>query len=138
MPRARAIVAVDGCRDPKQIFEAYGKHTAVHQEFLFHGLHHANQVLGENPFFEDHWTLSTQFDESSGLLLQNFVAKRSLNLLIDGKYFKILRGEVLNICQSGKFQRQQVQTLLETGGLQIVEEWQHEDEDYGESNFLHS
>ena len=138
MPQARALVAIDGCRDPKRILEAYGTHTAVHQEFLFHALHHANQVLGQNVFFEDHWGLSTHFDESSGLLLQNVVAKRSLDLLIDGKHLKILRGGEVNICQSGKWERQQLQVLIETGGLQIVKDWQHEDEDYGESNILHS
>ncbi len=138
MPRTRALVAIDGCRDVERVFEAYGTHNAVHQEFLFHGLHHANEVLGQNVFFEDHWGLNTHFDESSDLLLQNFVAKRSLDLLIDGKHFKISRGEKVNICQSGKWQRQQVKVLLETGGLQIVEEWQHEDEDYGESDYSHS
>lgn len=137
MPQARALVTIDGCRDPKQVFEAYGTHTAAHQEFLFHGLHHANQVVGQNVFFEDDFGLSTHFDESSGLLLQNFVTKRSLDLLINGKNISIIRGEEINICQSGKWPRQQVRILLETGGLQILEEWQHEDEDYGEFNLSH-
>lgn len=133
-PRLQALVAIDGCRDAKRVLEAYGTHTTVHRDFLFHGLDHANKVLGQDVFVEDHWGVSTQFDESSGLLLQKFVAKGSMELSIDGRRLQIGRGEEINICQSGKWEQSEVKLMANAGGLKIVGEWHHEDGDYGESS----
>jgi L-histidine Nalpha-methyltransferase / hercynylcysteine S-oxide synthase len=130
-PRTQALVGIDGCRNSSRVLEAYGTRTGVHRDFLFHALHHANEVLGQHVFFREQWDLQTHFDEHSGFLKQNFVAKRNIELLIEGKRFQILKGEEINICQSGKWDQREVKLAIEAAGIQITGDWHHEDGDYG-------
>jgi uncharacterized SAM-dependent methyltransferase len=132
----KALVAVDGCRDLNRILQAYGTQAAVHREFLFQGLHHANEVLGEDVFCQDDWDLRTRFDEASGVLNQNFLARRNIEVVADRKRVHVLEGEEINICQSGKWGQPQVKLMMEAAGIQITREWQHEEGDYGMSAHL--
>jgi L-histidine Nalpha-methyltransferase / hercynylcysteine S-oxide synthase len=129
--KTQALVGIDGCRDSSRVLEAYGTRTGVHRDFLFHALHHANEVLGQHVFFREHWDLQTHFDEHSGLLKQNFVAKRNIELLVERKRLQIHKGEEVNICQSGKWDQREVKLVAEAAAIQMTGDWHHEDGDYG-------
>jgi len=80
--------------------------------------------------------LKTHFDGPSGLLKQNVVAKRGVELSIEGKRLRILKGEEVNICQSGKWEQLEVKIMTRAAGIKIIGAWHHEDEDYGKHDPL--
>jgi len=130
-PKAQAIVAIDGCRIPSQILKAYGVASSAHHEFLMNGLVNANKVLGREAFLEEDWEFATTFDISKGILTQDYVAKRYLEISMGHESFRIRQGEHVNICQSGKWNSEKVSSLARLSEIRVLVQWQHTDGDYG-------
>jgi uncharacterized SAM-dependent methyltransferase len=128
---AQAIVAIDGCRNSSQVLKAYGAAGSTHREFLMNGLIQANRVFGREAFRKGDWELATTFDSSTGILTQDYVAKRYFEIAIGAERVRIQPGEHVNICQSGKWDSEKVASLARLAGICVRGQWQHDDADYG-------
>lgn len=127
------FITVDGCIDSDRLLDCYNPRSAALHAFIFNGLHHANDVLGEPVFNPRDWDLDVRFDDYESVLEVFYKARRPLRLNISGVIVGVRERERIKVIISGKWDKYTVGTVAKAARLRLVHELQHRDGDYGKA-----
>ncbi|KAL6904023.1 histidine-specific methyltransferase [Trichoderma evansii] len=111
----RFLVSADCCNVERDILEAYDANKGPSRTFLFHSLHHANQLLGENVFREEEWNAVPEWDEVQHELRYSYTPKTDLHIKVGDSEISLTKGESIHFFMSGKWQESQM-THCQGGG----------------------
>ena len=130
----KMLIGVDACQDPNKVFHAYNDRNGTTHEFIRNGLHHANQLLGEDAFKQNDWDVVGEYDVSAGRHQAFCVALADVQ--IQGVKFRT--GERVRIEESYKYSRTQSALLWSKAGLEPVAVFGDSLDDYrAYFHFLH-
>jgi uncharacterized SAM-dependent methyltransferase len=119
------FITVDGCIDSDRLLNCYNPRSAALHAFIFNGLHHANEVLGESVFNPRDWDLDVRFDDYESTLEVFYKARRPLRLKISGVLAGVRERERIKAIVSGKWDKDTVGTVARAARLRLVHELQH-------------
>lgn len=127
-PGDTMLIGIDSCKDADRVFHAYNDRENVTNDFILHGLKHANELMNEMVFKIEDWEAIGEYDEQEGRH-HTFVSPRK-DVVIDGVY--IPRGERIRIEESYKYSRDEILQLWEGARLAGNTVWSNSKGDYGE------
>ncbi|KJZ72510.1 hypothetical protein HIM_08034 [Hirsutella minnesotensis 3608] len=133
----RFLVSADCCTDRDRILKAYNPNEGPSRTFLFHGLHHANRLLGRPVFNEKDWDAVPKWEEVDHELQYSYVPNKDVKLDIGHGCVEIKRGEPIAYFMSGKWHPSQMGSIAENAGLAIGKMWMDTRQDYGMKSCSH-
>ncbi|PHH92577.1 hypothetical protein CDD83_6739 [Cordyceps sp. RAO-2017] len=127
------LVSADCCADRGRILRAYDYAAGPSRTFLFHGLHHANRLLGKPVFNEDDWDAVPEWDEAEHELRYDYAPRKDMLLNLGSRRsVEVKRGERIPFFMSAKWDTSQVQSMAEKAGFAVGKLWQDARKEYGE------
>ncbi|KXJ86110.1 C-type lectin protein [Microdochium bolleyi] len=128
-PSDTLLVGLDSCANPSKVYHAYNDKEGVTHQFILNGLLQANEVLGEEAFKPEDWTVIGEYvyDVQGGHHQAFYAPVRDVTVL--GEH--IPAGERIKVEQSLKFSAENRAELLQTAGLVEKTNWITKDGDYG-------
>ncbi|KAF2966550.1 hypothetical protein GQX73_g7026 [Xylaria multiplex] len=126
------LISADGCQVEDRILKAYDPVSGPSRVFLFHGLHHANRLLGQVAFKEAEWDAVPEWDTGENELRYYYVPKRDIQLEISGSRIKVKEREPVYYFMSGKWNEAQIAQIASQAGLNIGKIWRDASYEYGE------
>lgn len=135
------LISADCCADKDRILKAYDPNEGTSRIFLFHGLHHANRLLGQDIFKEDEWDAVPEMDQQLNELRYSYVPKSDMELDIGQLHVTVKKGEPIHYFMSGKWNESQVGAIAGAAGLEVGKVWRDSQSEYCEliasTQFLH-
>ncbi|KAK5048675.1 hypothetical protein LTR84_005766 [Exophiala bonariae] len=117
------ILGLDACNDHKEIIESYtSKPTEL---WALNALKHANSLIGTQVFRLDEWEYQGEYDDSTRCFTASFVARRDVEMRLRGKMHRFTAGQPLKLAHSYKWNRGDLESLLESTNLEITNCWKH-------------
>ncbi|KAI0533538.1 histidine-specific methyltransferase [Xylaria digitata] len=126
------LLSADGCQVEDRILKAYDPVSGPSRVFLFHGLHHANRLLGQVAFKEAEWDAVPEWDKGENELRYYYMPKRDIQLEIGGSSIEVKKGEPVYYFMSGKWSEAQIAYIASKAGLSIGKIWKDAHYEYGE------
>lgn len=126
------LITADGCSKVDQLRRAYNPATGPSRTFLYHGLHHANRLLGTPVFKEDQWLCHCSHDSNQNELQFEYIATEDLSLNLGSVPVSIPQGEKIPYFMSGKWSEVQVRAIAHDAGFQLRNIWKDCQNEYGQ------
>ncbi|RYO92483.1 hypothetical protein DL766_000181 [Monosporascus sp. MC13-8B] len=126
------LISADGCRVEDRILKTYNPVNEPSRVFLFHGLHHANRLLGQVAFKEAEWDAIPEWDKEENELRYYYAPKRDIQLEIGGLSIGVKKGEPVYYFMSGKWSETQIASIASNAGLSVGKIWKDAQYEYGE------
>ncbi|KAI0432524.1 histidine-specific methyltransferase [Xylaria sp. FL1042] len=126
------LISADGCQVEDRILKAYDPANEPSRVFFFHGLHHANALLGQMAFKEEEWDAIPKWNKEENELRYYYSPKRDIQLEIDGLKIEVKKGELVYYFMSGKWNETQIACVASNAGLSVGEIWKDDHCEYGE------
>lgn len=130
------LISADGCAVEDRLLKAYSPTEEPSRTFLFHGLHHANRLLGRDFFDEKDWDCICEYDKKQNELHFSYAPKRDLQIDIGLFSVQFAEGEKVRYFMSGKWCWKQVSALARKAGFEVGNVWRDAEGEYGESDFF--
>jgi uncharacterized SAM-dependent methyltransferase len=127
------LITADSCAQEDRLRRAYNPETEPSRTFLYHGLHHANRLLGRPVFREDQWLCHYSHDPEQNELHFDYVPTEDLSLDLGSIHVSILEGEKIPYFMSGKWSEAQMRTIAHDAGFQLRTTWSDIQNEYGQS-----
>ncbi|KAH8435055.1 uncharacterized protein LDX57_012684 [Aspergillus melleus] len=124
------LISADGCAVEDRLLKAYSPNEEPSRTFLFHGLHHANQLLGRVVFDENDWDCICEYEKEQNELHFSYAPKRHLELDIGPSSVGFAKDEKVRYFMSGKWTQQQMSALAENAGFEIGNVWRDAQDEY--------
>ncbi|KAI1387345.1 histidine-specific methyltransferase [Hypoxylon trugodes] len=124
------LISADSCADENRILKAYDPTSGSSRVFLFHGLHHANRLLGQAVFKEEEWNAIPEWDKVLNELRYSYVPKKDVHLDVGKLQVTLKRGEPIHYFMSGKWNESQVGSIAEGAGLEVGKTWRDTQKEY--------
>lgn len=126
-PNDNFLLAVDECTNPDKVYHAYNDSAGVTHEFILNGLKQANELLGREAFDLDNWKVIGEYDTVAGR--HHAFVSPNVDVVVEGA--RIRAGERIRIEESYKYDRTQLEHLLEVSGFTEGARWSNDSDDYG-------
>lgn len=127
------LITADGCVKADRLRRAYSPEAGPSRTFLYHGLHHANRLLGRPVFREDQWLCCYSHDPKQNELHFDYVPIEDLSLDLGSVHVSILEGEKIPYFMSGKWSEAQMRVIAHDAGFQLRDIWTDIQNEYGQS-----
>ncbi|KAL6233623.1 hypothetical protein BDW75DRAFT_184843 [Aspergillus navahoensis] len=118
------LLGLDGCKNEKQVLQAYNDPDGINHRFVKNGLVRANQILGYEAFDLKKWDIIGVWDEEKGAHNQYYSA--SADVSVDG--VDIPAGHRLLAVRSHKYDADDRECLCQRAGLKVVDSWASDSE----------
>ncbi|KAF9889671.1 hypothetical protein FE257_007179 [Aspergillus nanangensis] len=125
------LVTADGCAVEDQWVKAYDPSEGPSRTFLFHGIHHANRLLGSAAFDEKNWACLLEPDRVQNELHFSYVPKLDLILDLGSSSVAVHENEKIHYFMSGKWNESQMQAIAEAAGYRVSHVWKDAQKEYG-------
>ncbi|KAI1181188.1 histidine-specific methyltransferase [Nemania sp. FL0916] len=125
------LISADGCSTEERILKAYDPLHEPSRKFLFHGLHHANRLLGQEIFKEDEWDAIPSLNQEQNELRFSYAPKKDIRIHLDGLEIEVKRGEPVYYFMSGKWNDLQISAIGRRAGLTTGKVWKDTNNEYG-------
>lgn len=126
------LISADCCSDEGRILKAYDPHEGPSRKFLFHGLHHANQLLGQPVFKEADWNAVPEWDNVQNELHYSYTPKRDIELDVGQFHVALKKDEPIRYFMSGKWSESQIGSIAKSAGLNVGKVWRDTNKEYCE------
>ncbi|PHH89467.1 hypothetical protein CDD83_6011 [Cordyceps sp. RAO-2017] len=126
------LISADSCAEEKRILEAYDPLEGPSRTFLFHGIHHANRLLGQNAFSEDEWDAVPNWNQEQHELRYSYAPKKDLQLDLGQLCIAIKEKEPIEFFMSAKWTESQVSSIADHAGLRVGHVWRDSNKEYCE------
>ncbi|RYP79299.1 hypothetical protein DL769_003048 [Monosporascus sp. CRB-8-3] len=126
------LISADGCQAEDRILKAYDPVSELSRVFLFHGLHHANRLLGQLAFKEAEWDAIPEWDKEENELRYYYTPKRDIQLDIGGLRIGVEKEEPVYYFMSEKWSETQIASIASKAGLSLGKIWKDAHYEYGE------
>jgi uncharacterized SAM-dependent methyltransferase len=128
----RFLVSADCCNVEHDILEAYDPNKGPSRTFLFHSLHHANRLLGENVFKEEEWDAVPEWDKVQHELRYNYTPKTNLHIRVGDLEISLTKDESIHFFMSGKWHESQMRLIAREAGMTVDKIWRDAQQQYCE------
>ncbi|KAL4994226.1 hypothetical protein BDV10DRAFT_197702 [Aspergillus recurvatus] len=123
-PGTSFLLGLDGCKNEKQVLQAYNDPDGINHRFVKNGLVRANQILGYEAFDLEKWDVRGVWDEEKGAHNQYYTARVDVSL--DG--VDIPAGHRLLAVRSHKYDADDREGLCQRAGLKVLDSWASDSE----------
>ncbi|KAI1106529.1 histidine-specific methyltransferase [Jackrogersella minutella] len=124
------LISADCCAVEERILKAYGPNEGPSRKFLFHGLHHANRLLGKEVFREDEWNAVPEWDNVKNELRYSYTPKKDIQLDIEELHISLKTDEPVHYFMSAKWNESQIGLIAERAGLKVGNIWRDTQKEY--------
>ncbi|KAI9042399.1 putative duf323 domain-containing protein [Aspergillus affinis] len=124
------LISADGCAVEERLLKAYSPNEQPSRTFLFHGLHHANRLLGRNAFDKNDWDCICEYEKEQNELHFSYSPKRDLELDIGLFSVEFTKDEKVPYFMSGKWSESQVSAIAENAGFHVGDVWRDVQDEY--------
>ncbi|KAI9372210.1 histidine-specific methyltransferase [Aspergillus egyptiacus] len=121
------LLGLDGCKDERQVLQAYNDPEGINHRFVKNGLVRANNILEHEAFDLDIWDVTGIWDGGKGAHCQYYYPREDVSL--DGT--RIPAGKKLLAVKSHKYDSEDRRSLCQRAGLHVLDAWAS-DSDYSE------
>ncbi|GAP82423.1 putative duf323 domain-containing protein [Rosellinia necatrix] len=125
------LVSADACHVQHRIRRAYDPTHEPSKLFFYHGIHHANRLLGRVTFKEEEWVAIPEWNKEEHELRYCYAPKRDVRLEIGELGIAVKKDEKIYYFMSGKWNETQMGSIARNTGLKIVKQWKDEHHEYG-------
>jgi len=129
------LISADGCQMEHRIRRAYDPAHGPSKMFFFHGLHHANRLLGPVTFKEEEWAAIPEWNKEENELRYYYAPRRDVRLEIGDLSIAVKKDEMIHYFMSGKWSETQMGSIARSAGLRIDKSWKDVHHEYGEYYF---
>ncbi len=126
------LISADCCAVEDRILKAYDPNDGPSRTFLFHGLHHANRLLGQEVFKEAEWDAVPEWDNVQNELRYSYAPKADIDLNVGSLHVALKKGEPIHYFMSGKWSESQMGSIAEKAGPQVGKVWRDTQKEYCE------
>ncbi|TVY28507.1 N-methyltransferase [Lachnellula hyalina] len=124
------LVTADCCTAEDRLVKAYDPDVSSARTFLYHGLHHANRLMGENIFEANHWKCIMKYEQKENELLFSYVAKQDVEVDVHQLHVTVKKGEEIHYFLSGKWSQAQMRVIAENAGFEVRKTWTDAQNEY--------
>ncbi|KAI3326431.1 histidine-specific methyltransferase, partial [Xylariaceae sp. AK1471] len=125
------LISADGCGVKDRILNAYDPINEPSRKFLFHGLHHANKLLGQEAFKEEEWDAIPEWNKEENELRYSYAPKRDIQLDLGELSIEVEKEEPVYYFMSGKWNESQIASIANKAGLSVGKVWRDAHDEYG-------
>ncbi|KAG8527443.1 uncharacterized protein KY384_007595 [Bacidia gigantensis] len=127
VPRSKMLIAVDACLDKDRVLKAYNDTNGKTHEFILNGLKHANDLIGEQIFNLQDWSVIGEFDSLQKCHRASLTSSR--DVFVAGK-IGFRAGERICIEESHKYSYEDIVSLWESAGVISLSTYGNPADDY--------
>lgn len=127
------LVTADSCTAEDKLVKAYDPDVSSARTFLYHGLHHANRLMGGTVFKANHWKCVMKYEREENELRFSYVAKQDVDIALDQLHVTVKKGEEIHYFLSGKWSQAQMRSIAENAGFEVRKTWTDAQNEYCQS-----
>lgn len=124
------LVTADCCASEDSLVKAYHPDVSASHSFLYHGLHHANRLMGKKVFNEDHWSCIMKYKRAENELHFSYAPKQDVKVDIDQLHVTLNKGEEIHYFMSGKWSQTQMRFIANNAGFEVSKAWADAQNEY--------